>query len=83
MGEGRRETWTTEEFGSSHSGAAGVLLADGTVPDRFEAAGRPHPRVIDPSPLREACRVGKDSGAVSLRRLRAGYSALADSGTDS
>ncbi|MCX4775589.1 hypothetical protein [Streptomyces sp. NBC_01264] len=33
MGEGRRETWTTEEFGSSHAGAVGVLLADGTVPD--------------------------------------------------
>ncbi|MFI8345663.1 hypothetical protein ACIF8W_37215 [Streptomyces sp. NPDC085639] len=33
MGEGRRETWTTEEFGSSHTGAVGVLLADGTVPD--------------------------------------------------
>lgn len=29
----RRETWTTEEFGSSHAGAVGVLLADGTVPD--------------------------------------------------
>ncbi|AWZ06097.1 MULTISPECIES: hypothetical protein [unclassified Streptomyces] len=28
----RRETWTTEEFGSSHAGAVGVLLADGTVP---------------------------------------------------
>ncbi|MFE1764539.1 hypothetical protein ACFW81_10000 [Streptomyces angustmyceticus] len=27
-----RETWTTEEFGSSHEGAVGVLLADGTVP---------------------------------------------------
>ncbi|MFD3418826.1 hypothetical protein [Streptomyces decoyicus] len=27
-----RETWTTEEFGSSHAGAIGVLLADGTVP---------------------------------------------------
>ncbi|MEW2275619.1 hypothetical protein [Streptomyces griseofuscus] len=32
MGEGERETWTTEEFGSSHAGAVGVLLADGTVP---------------------------------------------------
>ncbi|CAM5674556.1 hypothetical protein SAVIM338S_07130 [Streptomyces avidinii] len=32
MGEGRRETWTTEEFGTSHAGAVGVLLADGTVP---------------------------------------------------
>ncbi|MGW7575666.1 hypothetical protein [Streptomyces sp. NPDC054765] len=29
---GERETWTTEEFGSSHAGAVGVLLADGTVP---------------------------------------------------
>ncbi|MBT2453072.1 hypothetical protein J7F03_39840, partial [Streptomyces sp. ISL-43] len=29
----RRETWTTEEFGTSHAGAVGVLLADGTVPD--------------------------------------------------
>ncbi|MFI0219873.1 hypothetical protein [Streptomyces lydicus] len=28
-----RETWTTEEFGSSHTGAIGVLLADGIVPD--------------------------------------------------
>ncbi|GAA5063050.1 hypothetical protein [Streptomyces similanensis] len=33
MGEGERETWTTEEFGPSHAGAVGVLLADGTVPD--------------------------------------------------
>ncbi|MFJ2605691.1 hypothetical protein ACIQOU_14695 [Streptomyces sp. NPDC091279] len=29
---GERETWTTEEFGASHEGAVGVLLADGTVP---------------------------------------------------
>ncbi|MGG7568717.1 hypothetical protein [Streptomyces sirii] len=29
---GERETWTTEEFGSSHEGAIGVLLADGSVP---------------------------------------------------
>ncbi|MFF3748510.1 hypothetical protein [Streptomyces kronopolitis] len=29
---GERKTWTTEEFGSSHEGAVGVLLADGTVP---------------------------------------------------
>lgn len=29
---GERETWTTEEFGSSHAGAIGVLLADGSVP---------------------------------------------------
>ncbi|GHF77266.1 hypothetical protein GCM10018790_64220 [Kitasatospora xanthocidica] len=27
-----RETWTTEEFGTSHEGRVGVLLADGTVP---------------------------------------------------
>ncbi|MER7467857.1 hypothetical protein [Streptomyces sp. NPDC097981] len=27
-----RETWTSEEFGSSHEGAVGVLLADGRVP---------------------------------------------------
>src|SRR4051794_13931402 len=27
-----RETWTTEEFGTSHKGAVGVLLADGTAP---------------------------------------------------
>ncbi|GAA3920821.1 hypothetical protein GCM10023084_82820 [Streptomyces lacrimifluminis] len=27
-----RETWTTEEFGSSHTGSVGVLLADGSVP---------------------------------------------------
>ncbi|MEV5785021.1 hypothetical protein AB0L42_29010 [Streptomyces sp. NPDC052287] len=32
MGDGERETWTTDEFGSSHTGAVGVLLADGTVP---------------------------------------------------
>ncbi|TQF01999.1 hypothetical protein E6W39_06560 [Kitasatospora acidiphila] len=30
---GERETWTTEEFGSSHEGTVGVLLADGTVPE--------------------------------------------------
>ncbi|WP_437081899.1 hypothetical protein [Streptomyces sp. enrichment culture] len=29
---GERETRTTEEFGVSHEGAVGVLLADGTVP---------------------------------------------------
>ncbi|MFF3110958.1 hypothetical protein ACFVSN_17410 [Kitasatospora sp. NPDC057904] len=29
---GERQTWTTPEFGSSHEGAVGVLLADGTVP---------------------------------------------------
>ncbi|RGD59473.1 hypothetical protein DR950_18230 [Kitasatospora xanthocidica] len=29
---GERETWTTDEFGDSHEGAVGVLLADGTVP---------------------------------------------------
>ncbi|MEU7282475.1 hypothetical protein AB0A69_27415 [Streptomyces sp. NPDC045431] len=29
---GERETWTTDEFGASHEGAVGVLLADGTVP---------------------------------------------------
>ncbi|MFD4394190.1 hypothetical protein [Kitasatospora sp. NPDC058478] len=29
---GERETWTTDEFGDSHKGAVGVLLADGTVP---------------------------------------------------
>lgn len=29
----RRETWTTEEFGTSHTGAVEVLLADGIVPD--------------------------------------------------
>lgn len=28
----RRETWTTEEFGTSHTGAVEVVLADGTVP---------------------------------------------------
>jgi len=30
--DGERETWTTGEFGRSHAGAVGVLLADGTVP---------------------------------------------------
>ncbi|MFG2918312.1 hypothetical protein ACGF0D_36170 [Kitasatospora sp. NPDC048298] len=29
---GERETWSTGEFGDSHKGAVGVLLADGTVP---------------------------------------------------
>ncbi|MET7390842.1 hypothetical protein ACFYPT_35555 [Streptomyces sp. NPDC005529] len=32
MEDGERETWTTEEFGSCHTGAVGVLLSDGTVP---------------------------------------------------
>ncbi|MGE7386496.1 hypothetical protein ACQKM2_13570 [Streptomyces sp. NPDC004126] len=27
-----RETWTAEEFGRSHEGSVGVLLADGSVP---------------------------------------------------
>ncbi|MFF3020030.1 hypothetical protein [Streptomyces sp. NPDC057939] len=27
-----RETWTTDEFGTSHEGTVGVLLADGSVP---------------------------------------------------
>ncbi|MEU9039375.1 hypothetical protein AB0D45_31330 [Streptomyces sp. NPDC048352] len=31
MADGR-ETWTTVEFGTSHEGWVGVLLADGTVP---------------------------------------------------
>ncbi|KAA6223997.1 hypothetical protein CP973_20600 [Streptomyces albofaciens JCM 4342] len=43
---GERETWTTEEFGTSHEGAVGVLLADGTVPgpvffDSGSGAGGP------------------------------------------
>ncbi|MFE4830717.1 hypothetical protein [Streptomyces sp. NPDC056672] len=29
-----RETWTTEEFATSHEGAVGVLLADGAAPER-------------------------------------------------
>ncbi|WP_327250464.1 hypothetical protein [Streptomyces sp. NBC_01244] len=29
----RRETWTTEEFGTSHAGAVEAVLPDGTVPD--------------------------------------------------
>ncbi|MEV4339092.1 hypothetical protein [Streptomyces sp. NPDC049590] len=33
MGVGERESWATEEFGASHEGAVGVLLADGSVPD--------------------------------------------------
>ncbi|MFF9673608.1 hypothetical protein ACF1GS_18200 [Streptomyces eurythermus] len=33
MGVGERESWTTEEFGASHEGAVGVLLADGSMPD--------------------------------------------------
>ncbi|MFF7098531.1 hypothetical protein ACFY9A_40165, partial [Streptomyces rubradiris] len=33
MGVGERESWTTEEFGASHEGSVGVLLADGSVPD--------------------------------------------------
>lgn len=33
MGVGERESWTSEEFGASHEGAVGVLLADGSVPD--------------------------------------------------
>ncbi|WP_409239632.1 hypothetical protein [Streptomyces sp. PA5.6] len=30
---GEPETWTSEEFGTSHEGKVGVLLADGTEPD--------------------------------------------------
>ncbi|WP_316528189.1 hypothetical protein [Kitasatospora brasiliensis] len=30
---GEWETWTTDEFGASHEGSVGVLLADGTVPE--------------------------------------------------
>ncbi|MFJ8164195.1 hypothetical protein ACIRBY_25170 [Streptomyces sp. NPDC096136] len=26
------ETWTSDEFGTSHEGRGGVLLADGTAP---------------------------------------------------
>ncbi|MFD5149326.1 hypothetical protein [Streptomyces sp. NPDC058401] len=35
----RRETWTTDEFGTSHAGAVGAVLADGTVrpPVYFDA----------------------------------------------
>jgi hypothetical protein len=32
MGEGERETCTTDEFGTSHEGAVGALLTDGSVP---------------------------------------------------
>ncbi|MER7982745.1 hypothetical protein [Streptomyces sp. NPDC095817] len=32
MGDGERETWTTDEFGPCHTGAVGVVLDDGTVP---------------------------------------------------
>ncbi|MFE9812925.1 hypothetical protein [Streptomyces sp. NPDC005548] len=32
MEDGERETWTTDEFGSCHTGAVGVVLDDGTVP---------------------------------------------------
>ncbi|MFJ4894965.1 hypothetical protein ACIP5U_33975 [Streptomyces sp. NPDC088788] len=32
MGDGERESWTTEEFGACHTGAVGVVLDDGTVP---------------------------------------------------
>ncbi len=28
----RRETWTAEEFGTSHTGAVEAVLVDGTVP---------------------------------------------------
>ncbi|MFB7910803.1 hypothetical protein ACFC1T_30645 [Kitasatospora sp. NPDC056076] len=28
----KQETWTTDEFGASHTGSVGVLLAGGTVP---------------------------------------------------
>ncbi|MFF5106473.1 hypothetical protein [Streptomyces sp. NPDC000134] len=33
MSASERETYTTPEFGTSHEGAVGVLLADGTVPE--------------------------------------------------
>ncbi|MFJ8476958.1 hypothetical protein [Kitasatospora sp. NPDC094011] len=29
----KQETWTTDEFGPSHTGSVGVLLRDGTVPE--------------------------------------------------
>lgn len=35
---GEQETWTTEEFGASHTGSVGVLLADGTVPSPVSIA---------------------------------------------
>ncbi|MFF3215566.1 hypothetical protein ACFYYB_33675 [Streptomyces sp. NPDC002886] len=28
----RRETWTTEEFGTSHTGSVEAVLGDGSVP---------------------------------------------------
>ncbi|MFF2812239.1 hypothetical protein ACFVT2_34705 [Streptomyces sp. NPDC058000] len=45
---GERETWTTEEFGSSHEGAVGVLLADGTVPASvfFDTGSGAHGRSV-------------------------------------
>ncbi|MEV7416323.1 hypothetical protein [Streptomyces sp. NPDC089919] len=38
-----RDEWTTDEFGASHRGVVGVLLADGTVPEPvyFDAASGP------------------------------------------
>ncbi|MEV6733344.1 MULTISPECIES: hypothetical protein [unclassified Streptomyces] len=71
---GERETWTTEEFGTSHEGAVGVLLADGSVPGPayFDTGSGPHvhstsewsvydgrfPRVPRAAALRAVCSCG-------------------------
>ncbi|MFJ5552500.1 hypothetical protein [Streptomyces sp. NPDC093225] len=43
-----RDVWTTDEFGGSHQGAVGVLLADGTIPDPvyFDSASGPGGRSV-------------------------------------
>ncbi|MFI6002134.1 hypothetical protein ACIA98_17280 [Streptomyces sp. NPDC051366] len=71
---GERETWTTEEFGTSHEGTVGVLLADGSVPGSayFDTGSGPHvhstsewsvydgrfPRVPRAAALRAVCSCG-------------------------
>jgi hypothetical protein len=77
------ESWTTEEYGRSHEGRVGVLLADGTVPEPvyFDGIsvsgstvrhwsvydGSDHPRRSQAHALRAECACG--SGPAPHRGL--------------
>ncbi|WP_217251555.1 hypothetical protein [Streptomyces sp. AC602_WCS936] len=94
MGEGERETWTTEEFGTSHEGAVGVLLADGSVPapvffDMSSGGGGQavsqwttydgrYPRVPRAAALRAVCSCGWTGPAHNLDWDQIGDQPLAE-----
>lgn len=94
MGEGERETWTAEEFGTSHEGGVGVLLADGSVPapvffdmssgggghavSQWSAYDGRYPRVPRAAALRGVCSCGWTGPAHDLDWDQIGDQALAE-----